>query len=221
MKLRSWLPVSLAACALVAAAPANAGTTYKTGADFATSQANCFPLSGRPSYTQQTATGSTTGTEPKVDDVFYVSLTVSFFQTFDCAADFFSTQVTLPPNVQPAVSGSAIPICRRYGGTSPNFFFDPRAPAACPTSISFNGSTRQFSVFPRDGAPVPDFPLPAGQFFIGQRAPQESALYHSVQLLVPVKASATMTSQPVSFLLCSVGTSCASGSVPLTVTAAA
>src|SRR4051794_23727457 len=89
MKLRSWFPAGLAACALVAAAPANAGTTYKTGADFATSQANCFPLSGRPSYTQQTATGSTTGIEPKVDDVFYVSLTVSFFQTFDCAADFF------------------------------------------------------------------------------------------------------------------------------------
>src|SRR5215213_2665529 len=220
MKLRCRLPLALAAAVLLSASPAQAGTTFKNGAEIDTAQANCFPLRAFPAYTQQTATGSSTGIEPKVGDVFYLSLTVSFFQTFDCAADFFSTQVTLPPNVVPAVSGSAIPICRRYGGTSPNFFFDPRAPNACPTSISFNGSTRQFSIFPRDGAAVPDFPLPAGQFFIGQRTPQESALYHSVQLLVPVRASATMSNQPVGFLLCSVGTSCASGSVPLTVTAA-
>ena len=220
MKLRSWLTLAVAAGLLLSAAPAQAGTTFKNGAEINTAQANCFPLRAFPAYTQQTATGSSTGIEPKVEDVFYLSITVSFFQTFDCAADFFSTQVTLPPNVQPAVGGSAIPICRRYGGTSPNFFFDPRAPNVCPTSISFNGSTRQFSIFPRDGAAVPDFPLPAGQFFIGQRAPQESALYHSVQLLVPVRASATMTDQPIGFLVCSVGTSCASGSVPLTVTPA-
>lgn len=220
MKLRSRLLLAVAAGLLVSAAPAQAGTTFKSGAEINTAQANCFPLRAFPAYTQQTGTGSSTGIEPKVDDVFYLSITVSFFQTFDCAADFFSTQVTLPPNVQPAVGGSAVPICRRYGGTSPNFFFDPRAPNVCPTSISFNGGTRQFSIFPRDGAAVPDFPLPSGQFFIGQRAPQESALYHSVQLLVPVRASDTMSSQPVGFQVCSVGTSCASGSVPLTVTAA-
>src|SRR5215217_2957665 len=220
MKLRCRLPLALAAAVLLSASPAQAGTTFKNGAEIDTAQANCFPLRAFPAYTQQTATGSSTGIEPKVDDVFYLSLTVSFFQTFDCAADFFSTQVTLPPNVVPAVSGSAIPICRRYGGTSPNFFFDPRAPNACPTSISFNASTRQFSLYPRDGSPAPDFPLPAGQFFIGQRAPQESALYHSVQLLVPVRASATMSNQPVGFLVCSVGTSCASGGVNLTVNAA-
>lgn len=217
MRLRFLLTIAVAAAGSALASPVQAGTTYKSGAEINTANANCFPLRAFPAYTQQTATGSSTGIEPKVGDVFYLSITVSFFQTFDCAADFFSTQVTLPPNVEPAVSGSAIPICRRYGGTSPNLFFDPRAPAACPTSLSFNTSTRQFRIHPRDGSPLPDFPLPAGQFFIGQRAPQENAIYHSVQLLVPVRADATMSNQPVGFLVCSVGTSCASGGVGLTV----
>ena len=198
---------------LLTAGSAHGAAGFKQGPEFNTAQANCFPLRAFPAYTQQD------GQEPQVEDVFYLSITVEFFQTFDCAADFFAVVVTLPPNVQPAIGGSAVPICRRYGGSAP-FFFDQRMASNCPTSVSFDPGTRQFRIGPRPGAVLPDFPDPAGQFFIGQRAPQESQLYTSAQLLIPIKASATMSGQNLGFMVCSVGTSCASGGVPMTVTPA-
>ncbi|MEA2442813.1 MAG: hypothetical protein QOJ12_105, partial [Thermoleophilales bacterium] len=146
------------------------------------------------------------------------SVYYSFFQTLDCAADFVSAEVTLPPNVTPV--STATPICRRWGGTSPNFIYDPRAGNACPAAVSFNASTRKFGIYPKAGSPVPDFPLPSGRWFIGQRTPQENVLFHSLEFLVPVRATATMTNQPIGLLVCSVGTSCATGGVNLTVGAA-
>ena len=193
----------------VAAPSAQAQVSYKTGAEINTAQGNCFPLRAWASYSQQNSA------EPRVDDVFYISVYYSFFQTFDCAADFVSAQLTLPSGVQAA--SDVPPVCRRWGGSGNNLVYDPRATNACPVAGALSGST--FSVPPRPGSPSPDFPG-SGRWFIGQVAPQESVLYHSLEFLIPVRATTTMTNQPIGLLVCSVGTSCANGGVNLSVTPA-
>ena len=215
MKLRLTFALAMVAGALALAAPAQAELAYKTGPEINTAEGNCFPLRAWASYTQQK--NGATAVEPRVDDVFYISVDYSFFQTFDCAADFVSAEVTLPPGVAPVTT--AAPICRRIGGQSPNYVYDPRAGSNCPANVSFNASTRKFGIRPRPGAVSPDFPE-SGRWFIGQVAPQENVLYHTLQLLVPVRATQTMTNQPIGVLVCSVGTSCATGGVNLSVTAA-
>src|SRR3712207_206595 len=134
MKLRIWLVVAAAAVVLAGAGPARADLGYKTGPEINTAQGNCFPLRAWASYTQQKNAG--VATEPRVDDVFYISVDYSFFQTFDCAADFVSAEVTLPNGVTPV--GTAKPICRRIGGQGPNYVYDPRATQVCPDAVSFD-----------------------------------------------------------------------------------
>lgn len=217
MSRRLVLGAMLACVAIFASAsPVAAAPVIKSGGAFFTEGGSCLPMQGSPGYSQQSS-----GVEPQVDDVFYLSFTLTFLQSFDCAASFFGIEVTLPPNVAPAIGGSAIPVCRRYGSASGGgVVFDPRAASNCPTSVSFNAGTRTFQMVPKSGAVIPDFGPPSGRFFVGQRSPQENQLYDRVQLLVPVKATATMSNQPITYLTCPTGTSCASGSVGLTVTAA-
>ncbi len=189
----------------------------KSGTSVSTGFGNCQPSLVTPSYTQQTAAaGNTTGIEPKVGDVFYLSLRIDFTISFDCAADFSSVLATLPNNVVPAISGSATTLCRRWGsnatGSQVN---DHRAQNNCTANPSFNATTRQFSMSTVSSPALPDV---GGYWFTGIRYPQESQSYTSVQLLVPIKATATMTSQPMSFLVCTVGTSCVTASVNMTIT---
>ena len=210
---------ALAALAIAAAAcsaPAGAAV-LKTGPQVLTAQGNCASEEITPGYSQQAA-----GVEPKVGDVVYLSVRVDFIVSFDCAADFFSVQVTLPPGVQPATGGSNVPICRRFGSNAQGqTVFDSRAAANCPGSVSFDAVTRRFELRPKASPVLPDVGGPAGSFwFVGIRAPQESQEYPSVQLLVPVTATQTMTNQPVSYLVCAVGTSCVMASVGMTVGAA-
>lgn len=216
------LAVALTA-GLAGASSASAAVLLKVGPSAFTQQANCLPAQITPGYSQQTTEANpAVGIEPRVGDAFYLSVRIDTLTSFDCAADFSSVLVTLPPNVQPAVGGSAIPICRRFGTNSlSQTVFDPRATTNCPTSITFDAANRQFPLRPIASPVLPDVGGPAGSFwFTGIRAPQESQEYPSVQLLVPVKATATVTAQPISFFVCTVGTSCATASVDLTVTAA-
>jgi hypothetical protein len=213
-RLRVLLPV-LVAVALAAPA-AQADVAFKTGPEINTAQGNCFPLRAFASYSQQKNGG--VATEPRVDDVFFITVYYKFFQTFDCAADFVSAEFTLPPGVTPVATSR--PICTRWGGQSPNFLVsDPRAGNACPATVAFDAGTRKFRIGPKPGSPSPDFPG-TGYWFIGQRAADENVIYHSLELQVPVRSTATMTNQPIGLLVCSVGTSCATGGVNLTVGAA-
>jgi hypothetical protein len=124
--------------ALAVAAPAHAAVTLKVGQQQTTAGIVCFPELVTPAYSQQSP-----GVEPRVGDVFYLSVRVDFTSSFDCAADFVTELVTLPPNVQPAISQYASPICRRFGrNATGGTVYDARAVTNCPTSIAFDASTR-------------------------------------------------------------------------------
>jgi hypothetical protein len=214
----SWLPLSVLVCVLAVVATgvdsASANVTLKAGTQVNTTQTNCFPSFVTPAYSQQLA-----GVEPKVGDVFYLSLRVDFLVSFDCAADFFSAQATLPVGLQPAVGGSATTICRRWGKNASNLdVFDARAQTNCVANPPFNATTRVMTLRPVGSPVLPDVGGPGGSFwFTGIRSPQESQEYTSVQLLVPVKGSSQITGQPIEFQVCTVGTDCVTGSVNLTV----
>lgn len=205
----------VAAATLLLASPAHADPVLKAGPSGETSGGFCPPSLITPSYSQQAS-----GVEPKVGDVFYLSLRVDLsLVTFDCANEFYSVLADLPPNVQTAVSGSATTICRRWGnnanGQQVN---DQRAQANCQANPSVNGNG-EFSMRPIASPSLPDVGGAAGSYwFAGLRSPQESQSFTSVQLLVPIKATATMTNQPISFLVCGTGSNCVTVSVPLTVT---
>ena len=210
---------------LILAPGASADVVLKASPTSYTATSNCFPSGVTPAYAQQTsAPGNTTGIEPRVGDVFYMSLRVDLTQlSFTCAADFTSVLATLPSNVAPAISGSATTICRRWGFNSAgNQVSDNRAQTNCAANPSYDAGTHQLSMRPVNSPAVPDSGTGApgsGYWFTGIRSPQESQSYMSLQLLVPIKATATMTNQPISFLVCTVGTNCINASVNLTVTA--
>ncbi|MCB0858293.1 MAG: hypothetical protein KDB57_09290 [Solirubrobacterales bacterium] len=203
-------------CCLVLASPAAANPVLKAGPAGETSGGFCAPSLITPSYSQQSA-----GVEPKVNDIFYLSLRIDLsLVTFDCANEFYSVLADLPPNVQTAIGGSATTICRRWGinanGQQVN---DQRAQANCQANPAVNGNG-EFSMRPVASPVLPDVGGGAGSFwFAGIRSPQESQVYDHVQLLVPIKATATMSNQPISFVVCATGSSCVNVSVPLTVTA--
>lgn len=220
---RRLAPLAAAAVVLVlfvGAPRVSAAVVLKTGPQAFTAQATCLPATVTPAYSQQTPPDNpNAGIEPKVGDVFYLSVRVDVLVTFDCAADFFSVLVTLPPNVQPALGGPAIPICRRFGvNNQGQTVFDTRATTNCPPTLAFNAATREFPLRPVSNPVLPDVGGPAGSYwFMGIRAPQEGQEYPSVQLLVPVRATTTMTGQPISYFVCTVGTSCTTAAVNLTV----
>ena len=67
---------------LVLAPAASSAPVLKAGPSAETSGGFCAPSLITPSYSQQVA-----GTEPKVNDVFYISLRIDLsLITFDCAA---------------------------------------------------------------------------------------------------------------------------------------
>jgi hypothetical protein len=208
--------LTLVSCCLMLASPAAANPVLKAGTAGETSGGFCAPSLVTPSYSQQSA-----GVEPKVNDVFYLSLRIDLsLITFDCANEFYSVMADLPPNVQTAIGGSATTICRRWGtnanGQQVN---DQRAQANCQANPAVNGNG-EFSMRPVASPVLPDVGGGAGSFwFAGIRSPQESQVYDHVQLLVPIKATATMGNQPVGFVVCATGSSCVNVSVPLTVTA--
>lgn len=196
---------------------ASAAPVLKAGTSAETSGGFCAPSLITPSYSQQVA-----GIDPKVNDVFYISLRIDLsLITFDCANEFYSVLADLPPNVSPAAAGGTTMICRRWGLNAGGAqVFDQRAATNCPTSLSVNGSG-EFSMRPKSAPVLPDVGGSGGSYwFAGIRSPQESQTYDHVQLLVPVKASAAMAGQPVSFLVCGTGSSCETASVSLTVTGA-
>ena len=125
--------------------------------------------------------------EPGSVMLFYLSLRVDFTVSFDCAADFFSAQATLPANLQPAVGGSATTICRRWGKNASNVdVFDPRAQANCVANPPFDGTTRVMTMRPVANPVLPDVGGAGGSFwFTGIRSPQESQEYNSVHAAGP------------------------------------
>lgn len=201
---------------LIAIPAARADPVLKAGNPADTNAGNCAPTHIVPSYSQQVS-----GTEPKVNDVFYISVRMDLsLITFDCAAEFYSILADLPTGVSPAIGGSATMICRRWGfnnaGQQVN---DQRSQNNCPTSAVANGNG-EFSMRPVNSPVLPDVGgAGGGYWFAGIRSPQESQSYTHVQVLVPVKSTVTMTGQPISFLVCGVGSSCETVTVPLTVTA--
>lgn len=221
---------TLLACALTSA-PAGA-VTYVSGQPIELLSGNCAPASTVAYYSQQTAPNSNVGIPPKVGEIFYVGVTHSFNQFLDCAADFWAAVLTLPPGVVPAVGNpdtgdGARPVCIRRAYTSQTTFSDdPRMATNCPTtvgnnnsSLSFNPMTRELRIGPKPGATFPDQSA-ASYFFIGQNHPAESLVYTKGIVLVPVKAT-QQVSAPMTALICTVGTTCASGStVNMTVNAA-
>lgn len=219
-----WVPGLMLALALIGAPAAKADVVLKAGPSAETAVTHCAPSLVTPAYSQQTAgQGDTTGIEPKVGDVFYISLRIDLAAIFfDCAADFYSVLATLPANLTPAIGGSATTICRRWGiNGGGSQVFDQRSQANCAASPAFNAGTRELNMRPVSSPVLPDVGGAGGGFwFAGIRSPQESQEYRHVQLLVPVKASAQITNQPIQFLVCSVGTNCVNASVNLTVTGA-
>jgi hypothetical protein len=205
----------IALCALLAlAAPAiaQADVTLKVGQQVATNGVVCFPEFVTPAYSQQSA-----GVEPRVGDVFYLSVRIDFTSSFDCAADFMTELVTLPTNVAPVAS--LPPICRRFGRNAAGAtVYDQRATGNCPTAVAFDPTTRSFHIGPRPGAVLPDFGPPSSTWFIGYHAPNEHQEYDSLQLLVPVIATSTVSGGSISYFTCGAGTSCVNATVPLTVT---
>lgn len=202
---------------LSSATSAHAVVGFKTGQVAYTSQATCFPAGIIPSYTQPIQ-----GTEPKVGEVTYLSVRVVFIlpSAFNCAADFFRVLVTVPPNVAP--SGGA-PICRRFYTNAQSVeVYDSRTASNCPASISIDPATHQFGFNPKTSGFVhPEkYSLGGTWWFFGYDSVGDLKTYTDVVLQVPVKASQTMTNQPVSYRVCTSGTSCATATVNMTINAA-
>ncbi len=208
--------IAVISCLLFTPA-AGADPVLKAGTAGETSGGFCAPSLITPSYSQQGA-----GIEPKVNDVFYLSLRIDLsLVTFDCANEFYSVIADLPPNVQTAVGGFATTICRRWGtnanGQQVN---DQRAQTNCQANPAVNGNG-EFSLRPVANPVLPDVGGGAGSYwFAGIRSPQESQVFDHVQLLVPIKATQAMNAQPIGFTVCGTGSNCVNVSVNLTVTAA-
>ena len=99
--------VCLLALLLTIPASADAATGYRTGQEVNTPPSgSCFSTFFSGAYTLQD------GGDPRVGDVFYVSLDATFIDSFDCAADFISSALTLPSGVAPSISATAPVICR-------------------------------------------------------------------------------------------------------------
>ena len=209
--------VAAAATVIVLAFAASAQAAgFKTGSVAYTAQNNCFPAGIIPSYTQPVQ-----GTEPKVGEVTYLSVRVVFIlpSSFNCAADFFRVLVTVPSGVQ--ASGGA-PICRRFYTSQGTDYYDSRIASNCPASISIDSTTHQFGLNPKSSGFVhPEKSAAAGTWwFFGYDSLGNLKTYTDVVLQVPVKATRTMTNQPVSYYVCTVGTSCATATVNMTINAA-
>lgn len=208
----------VAAAALVMAlalAPGAQAGGFKLGPVTYTNTSTCFGAKVTPAYSQ-----TVQDVEPKVGEVTYLTLRVTMLQTsFSCAADFFRLKVTVPAGVAP--TGGA-PICSRFqlGGQGQVLYSDTRIATNCPASVSFNPTTRQFDLNPKSSPVYPDQDngaLGTRWFYGFDSAANQQKNYYDVMLKVPVKATQTMTNQPVSYQVCTIGTSCATATVNMTI----
>ena len=178
----------------------------------------CLPESALVMYTQQSA-----GEHPIVGETFWVGAKVRFDESFDCAAEFWAAELTLPNSLAPAISAGSAPICIRTGVNGQGTVFtDPRAASNCPTALgatglTWNPTSRKLRIGPKPSASFPDVGDPTSRFFLGQ-ASGESIEYKEMVVWVPVKATAAFTAQPMTALVCTNGMGCSStfgGSTPV------
>ena len=208
--------LGLLALVLVVALPASAGaaTGYRTGAEVNTPPSgSCFSTFFKGSYTLQD------GSDPRVGDVFYVSLSATFIDSFDCAADFVASALTLPSGVAPSISATSPVICRRYARNGAQVLFDDRAGRNCPGALAQTADG--WSLRPRANPIAPDVGGGAGSYWTLGYPLRENQTYPNLQMLVPVVATRTMSGEALSFLSCAVSTGCVRHGVALTVQAAA
>lgn len=192
--------------ALILAVPAQGAVTFTTGTEVNTNPSgSCFSTFFKTAFTKQD------GVNPKVGELFYVSLTATFIDSFDCAAEFVSSALTLPSGVTPAITADTPMICRRYGASGANYVFDARAQTNCPTSLTLSGGT--YSVRPKASPGFPDIGGSAGTYWTLGYPLREAQKYESLQLLVPVKAAQVLTNATVSHFSCAVSTGCLTSSV--------
>lgn len=204
--MRARMLAAATAAALTLTASAEAAVNYTTGPEVNTNPSgSCFSTFFKSAFTKQD------GVDPKVGELFYVSLTATFVDSFDCAADFVSSALTLPAGVTPAITADTPMICRRYGPNGSTTVFDSRAQANCPTSLALSGGS--YSVRPKSSPVFPDIGGSGGSYWTLGYPLREAQKYTSLQLLVPVKASQALTNASVSHFSCAVSTGCLTSSV--------
>jgi hypothetical protein len=191
-----WARTSVLGGALVLALAGSAqgAVTYTTGAEvFTPASGACSSTFVRGAFTKQD------GANPKVGELFYVSLTATFIDSFDCAAEFVSSALTLPAGVTPAITADTPMLCRRYGANSSGqTVFDQRAQTNCPTSLAA-AADGSYSLRPKSNPIAPDVGGAGGSYWTLGYPLRENQNYRNLQLLVPVRATQVVSNSSVAW----------------------